>query len=510
MSVIDEEQILSTRQKALKINLDRKIYGSFAEIGAGQEVASVFFKAGGASGTIAKTMSAYDMTFSNAIYGEEESGRYVCEPRLNKMLNKEYSLLELRLDEERGENTCFFAYANTVVAINYQRTNQGHGWMGVKFQLNPRTEANTAVLHVRMHDKETLAQQLAVGMLGTNLIYACYFYKDQPEKFLQSLLEGLSRDRIEIDMIRLEGPDFDGKPKFDNRLLSLQLVRFGLTEATMFDPDENTMQPSEALYKKNILVLRGRFRPVTHVNMDMLRTGREQFLKDLPEEERERTVVLTELTLHDLKAANTEIDEKDFLDRVDLLCSLGQTVMISNYHEYHRLVNYLSGLTRKKIGIVMGIFNLESIFHEKYYTNLKGGILEAFSQLFMHYIKVYVYPYTRENGELYNIQKFKLPPHQIDLFEYLIANHKIADLVNIRQDIMHIISDHVLALIKAGTDGWEEMVPPEVSKKIKENCLFGYPCDIMEKRKQAEAILQIPHDKILQKNANQPAENVSK
>jgi hypothetical protein len=359
-----------------------------------------------------------------------------------------------------------------------------------------------------MHDKETLAQQQACGVLGVNLLYACYYHKDNPEKFLTSLLDGLSRDRVEIDMIRIEGPDFDGKFKFDNRLLSLQLVKYGLTEATIFNPDGDTLQPTEALYKKNILVLRGRFRPVTHVNMDMLKTGREQFLADIPEDERNKTVVLAELTLHDLKAAHTEIDEKDFLDRVDILCSLGQTVMISNYHEYHRLVNYLAQLTKKKIGIVMGIFNLESIFHEKYYTSLKGGILEAFSQLFMHYIKVYVYPYQRENGEIYNIEKFKLPPHQIDLFEYLIANHKIADLTGYRTDAMHIISDHVLAMIRGGIDGWEAMVPPEVEKKIVEGCLFGYPCDLMEKRKQAEELMLQQPDLLLQKNANKEADLV--
>ncbi len=489
--IVDDEQVMTTRQKALRINLDKRIYGSFAEIGAGQETAAFFFKAGGASGTIAKTMSAYDMTFSNAIYGEEDSGRYVCEPRLVKMLNKEYSLLELRLDEERGENTTFFAFANTVTTINYTRTVKGHGWLGVRFQLTPRSQPNDAIIHVRLSDNhETLTQQQFYGILGVNLIYACFFHHDDTEKFLKSLLDGLNRDKVEIDMIRLEGPDFDGNPKYDNRLLSLRLVKYGLTEATLFDPNGDALQPTDALYKKNIMVLRGRFRPVTHVNLDMLEGGSKQFMSDLPEEERKHTVVLAELTLHDLKAASADIDEKDFLDRVDILCSMGQTVMISNYHEYHRLVSYLAQLTKKKIGIVMGIFNLESIFHEKYYTNLKGGILEAFSQLFMHYIKVYVYPYKRDSGEMYTTKEFKLPPNQIDLYEYLVANNKIADIMEYRTDTMHIISDKVLAMIQAGMDGWEEMVPPQVSKKIIEKCLFGFPCDIWEKRKQAEAILQ--------------------
>ncbi|MCU0353953.1 MAG: TonB-dependent receptor, partial [Cytophagales bacterium] len=268
---------IGTRQKALKINLDRRIYGSFAEIGAGQEVAAQFFKAGGASGTIAKTISAYDMTFSDAIYGVEESGRYVVESRLTKMLNREYNLLQMRLNEKRGADTAFFAFANTVVALNYQKTNEGHGWIGLRFQLQPGAPYNDAVMHVKMLDNENLLQQQALGVVGVNLIYGCYYYHKSPETLLLSLMDDLSPERLEIDMIRFTGPDF---AEVDNRLMSLYLVKNGFTNVALFGPDGQVLQPSEALYKRNIVCIRGRFRPVTHVNLDMLENGVKQFLED--------------------------------------------------------------------------------------------------------------------------------------------------------------------------------------------------------------------------------------
>ncbi|MES2731321.1 MAG: TonB-dependent receptor [Bacteroidota bacterium] len=464
------DQLLGARQKALKINLSRKIYGSFAEIGAGQEVASIFFKAGGASGTIAKTISAYDMTFSDAIYGIEESGRYVVESRLTKMLNREYNLVEMRLGEKRGADTTFFAFANTVVTINYQKTNEAHGWVGLRFQLTPRGPFNDAIIHVRMHDNNSLLQQQALGVIGVNLIYACFYFPHSPEALLKSLMDELSPDNIEIDMVRITGPDF---PHVDNRLLSLQLVKNGFTNAALFGPDGNVLQPSEALYKKNILALRGRFRPVTHVNMDMLKKGTEQFFQE-PDVDPARVVVLSELTLSSLRTGD-EIDEKDFLDRVDILCSLGQTVLISNYQEYYKLVAYLSQMTRLKIGLVLGFSNLEYIFEEKYYESLPGGILESFATLFSRKVKLFVYPMQNpETNEIRNCKNFKLPPHLVDLYEYLIVNDKLEDLTDYDTNLLYITSDHVLAAIKAGEPGWEEKVPAEVAHEIKAKALFGY------------------------------------
>lgn len=473
---------LNTREKALRINLDSRIYGSFAEIGAGQDVAANFFKAGGASGTIAKTMSAYDMTFSDAIYGPEESGRYVCESRLIKMLSREYQLLEKRLGKQRGGNSTFFAFADTMAALNYKKTNEGHGWIGLRFQLNPRKGYNDVVIHVRMLDNDNVQQQQAIGIIGVNLIYACFYLHEYPEKLLCSLVDDLGTERIEIDMIRLSGPDFK---HVDNRLMSLYLVKHGFTNATMFDPDGTVLQPSEVLYKKHTLVLRGRFRPVTHVNLDMLRKGLHHFLND-PDVEANRMVVLTELTLHNLQASG-DIDEKDFLDRVDILCSLGQKVMISNYHEYHKLVAYLAKLTHYKIGIVLGINNLEYIFDEEHYQKLPGGILESFATLFSRKVKLYVYPTRKQDGIVYDLDDFSLPSHLQYLHQYLLANHKLEAITDADVSNLHIYSDNVLAQIKAGEAGWEAHVPPEVAYLVKAKCLFGYPCDIMPPVDPSEA-----------------------
>jgi hypothetical protein len=465
-----ESNSLDPRQKALQINLDARTYGSFAEIGAGQEVAALFFKAGAASGTIAKTISAYDMTFSDAIYGPEESGRYVCESRLMKMLSREYTLIEKRLKGVRPAETLFFAFADTVVGLNYNKTNKGHGWMGIRFQLHPDSEPNDVVIHVNMLDNDTLLQQAAVGIIGVNLVYACFHYYNNPEKMITSLVDSLGIDRIEVDMMRITGPDFKN---VDNRLVSLLLVKNKLTHAALFDPHGNVLQPSEVFYKKNILVLRGRFRPVTNVNMDMLETGLEEFKND-KDVVAEKVLEVCELTLASLRSEG-QINEKDFLDRAETLCSLGQTVLISDYPEYFRLVSYLSGFTKAKIGIIIGVLGLSDIFNEKYYLNLKGGILEAFATLYSRNVKMYAYPAKDlATGELKTLQNFKLPANLVDLYEYLIANDKIEDIHKFHMEHLSIISDKVLEMIKKGEPGWEAMVPEKVASSIKEKKLFFY------------------------------------
>ena len=467
------EKNIGTKQKALRINLDRKIYGSFAEIGAGQETAAMFFKAGGSSGTIAKTISAYDMTFSDAIYGVEESGRYVVESRLVKMLNREYSLLDKRLAEKRGPDTTFFAFANTVVALNYQKTNEAHGWIGCRFQLNPQSGYNDVIIHVRMLDNENVLQQQALGVIGVNLIYGCYYYAKSPETLVLSLMDDLAPERIQIDMIRFNGPDF---ADVDNRLMTLHLVKNSFTDAALFGPDGQVLQPSEALYKKHILVMRGRLRPVTNVQMDMIENGVKQF-KDEPDVDASRVISMAELTLHNLKANDQGIDEKDFLDRVDILCSMGQTVMISNYLEYYKLVAYLARLTRLKIGLVVGIPNLEYIFEEGHYEFLPGGILESFATLFSRKVKLFVYP-TLKDGLIYTCNEFKLPPTLEPLFQYLVRNDKIEDITDYNEQNLHISTDNVLTMIQEGREGWEQMVPDVVAQRIKDHCLFGYPCEV--------------------------------
>ncbi|MEO0552898.1 MAG: TonB-dependent receptor [Bacteroidota bacterium] len=465
---MDNLQNFSTKEKALEINLRQDIYGSFAEIGAGQEVAANFFKAGGASGTVAKTMSAYDMSFSDAIYGTSE--RYVCEARLIKMLEKEYRLLSERLPH-RAKETRFFAFANTVEALNYNKTNQAHGWIGVRFQMRPEGPLNECVIHIKMHDNDAILQQYAVGVVGVNLIYACLFHKEVGDGFLNSLIDELAKGRIEIDMFRIAGPDFK---TVDNRIMSLKLVKNGMTRVAIFGADGSVQQPSEFLYKKNVLMLRGRFRPVTHVNVDMLISARRQFKKD-PDVDKEKIVVLTELTLADL-STDGHIDEEDFLNRVDIICSLGQNVMISNYIRYYRLVNYISAITRgRKIGIILGVYNLQKVFDENYYQDLKGGVLEAFGTLFGNNVTLYVYPsYKQDSQELYGLQNFQLPDNLQGLLDYLRFNKKLVDIDGPALDHLHIISDNVLARIKSGEGGWEGMVPRKVSAAIKEKKLFGY------------------------------------
>jgi hypothetical protein len=464
---------LSPREKALTINLDTRTYGSFAEIGAGQETAAWFFKAGAASGTIAKTISAYDKSMSDAIYGPEESGRYVIESRLLKMLNREFNILEQRLDAVRPPDNLFFAFANTVVTLNYNKTNEGHGWLGVRFQLHPDTPPNDAIVHIRLLDNDTLLQQQAAGIVGVNLIYSAFYYHDTIETFLHTLIESVGTERVEVDMVRISGPDFQ---HIDNRLISLKLVKLGLTQAALFGPAGNVLQPSEVFYKKNIMVLRGRFRPCTYVNLDMAKTGFEHFIKDKTVEAN-KVISISEITISSLTVdgqINT-IDEEEFIDRAEILCSLGHTVMISNYLRYYKLVSYLSRFTKQKIGVVLGIMSLSEIFNEQYYSDLKGGILESFSTLFSKNVKLYIYPARDPHTfELLNSSNFRLPENLVHLYQYLLANNKIQDITNAELKHLSIFSDDVIKMIKAGQSGWEKMVPEVVAEAIIRKKLFDY------------------------------------
>jgi hypothetical protein len=465
-----EVRVLSTREKALEFNLDPRTYGSFAEIGAGQETAATFFKAGAASGTIAKTISAYDMTFSDFIYGAEESGRYVCEPRLMKMLNREFNLLIQRLSSVRSSETLFFAFADTVTTINFKKTNQGQGWLGIRFQLHPNAEPNDIVLHVRLMEKDALAQQYAVGTVGVNLVYGAFYYYRTPELLIDSLMDNIVTDKIRIDMIRFSGPEFKN---VDNRLMMLHLVWRGFTNAAAFKPDGTMVEPSEVFYKKNILCIRSRFRPFTLVNLDMLKTGYQHFVQEKGVEE-SKIVTVAEITLNNLRS-ETGIDHKDFLDRVDMVSSLGYTVLISNYQEYYRLAGFFARHTKQKIGIIMGPFNLSDIFNDRFYANLRGGILESFAQLFSLNVELYIYP-TKDpvSGVIINIDNFKVQENLDHLFKYLIANDKISGINGYDENLLHIFSDNVLKMIKSGENGWESMVPPEVETAVKTKKLFGY------------------------------------
>ncbi len=465
--MIDERR-LTTEEKALKINLTPDIYGCFAEIGAGQEVAANFFKAGGSSGTIAYTQSAYDMKVSDAMYGP--ASRYVCEERLMTMLKTEYNTLCERLPKKQ-EEARFFAFSNTVEALNYHKTNQGQGWIGIRYQAKQGGDVNDVILHVKMHDNSHKAQQEALGILGVNLIHACFFHTDNLDDFLTNLVHRIPRDRVEIDMLRVSGPDLGN---VDNRIVALNLVKMGMTDATMFDLCGSVLQPAAALYKKNVLLMRGRFRPVTKVHIDMIETGSQQFLKEEGVTEDNLSVIF-ELTLKDL-TADGKISDKDFIDRAELLGSLGYTVMISNYLKHYKMVDYLSSISRgQKMGLIVGVYNLHTIFDERYYDNLPGGLLEAFGRGFGHNVKLFVYPAINvETGELYELDNIQIPTHLRGLLQYMRDNNKMEAIHDYHPKLLSILSDDVLSKIRAGVPSWEEDVPENVVKAIKYYELFGF------------------------------------
>ncbi len=459
---------VSTLEKALVINLQSRKYGAFAEIGAGQEVVRWFFQAGGASQTIAKSISAYDMTVSDAIYGT--SDRYVSRGRLTKMLEYEYALEVERLDSKRGDDTEFFVFADTVAARSFKGTNESHGWIGVRFQTNPRSEPNQIVMHVRMLDSRNIEQQEALGIVGINLIHAAFFLYPSPEAIMESLLDNLTTRRIDVDMIHFSGPVFAG---VDHRLMSLKLVQLGLSDTAMFASSGEVLQPSEVLYKRPILVERGSFRPVTRVNMDMLASAREQFSQD-PDVEEDKIVTIMEVTMRNLLQSG-EIDIADFLARADIMAATGATVMISNYFEYYRLAAYLQRYTSQPIGLTMGIPSLRDLFDERYYETLEGGILESFGRLFKKDLKLYIYPERNaETGGLVTVPKMKVAPHLQNLYNHLVENEYIQALDFFDRKYLHIFSRDVLERIAKHDNEWEDMVPPEVATIIKERGYFGY------------------------------------
>jgi len=462
------DEIPSLKTKALRINLNENIYGTFAEIGAGQETVRQFFRAGGASGTIAKAMSAYDKAFSDAIYGIEDDKRYVTEARLSKMLNHEVSLMEERLTRDLYPNKLFFSYANTVATIDFAKKYKGHGWVGIKYQVEPDQDYNEIILHLRFKENDARLQQETLGILGTNLIYGAFYKYNEPKKLLKYLYDHLDKDQIEIDTINFEGPVFED---VDNRLMSLQLVKNGMTDAIMFAPDGNNVLPARVLYKKNILALRGSFRPVTKVNMDMFEKSYDMFLKE-NKVDIEKTQVVFEITLSNLRAEG-EIDEQDFMDRAKLLCSLGQTVLISNFQEYYKLVEYFSQYSKNRMGLAMGVNNLVDIFDEKYYRHLSGGILEAFGKLFFKDLRVYLYPMQNDDGTLTTSENLKVHPRMKELFKFFKYNGKVVDISDFDSKTLNIFSRRVLKMIADGEPGWEAMLPEGVSKIIKEKSLFS-------------------------------------
>jgi len=471
------EQIPSIKDKALRINLNENIYGTFAEIGAGQETVRHFFRAGGSSGTIAKATSAYDKDFSDVIYGVEEDGRYVTESRLKKMLTHESNLIEKRLSRIKHPNKMFFSYANTVATIDFAKQFKGHGWVGIRYQIEPDEEYNDIILHIRFKETDVRLQQETLGVLGVNLIYGAYYKFNDPKKLLRYLYDHLDKDQLEIDTINFSGPRF---AEVDNRLMSLQLVKNGMTDAVIFDPEGRNVLPAAILYKKNILTLRGSFRPVTKVNMDMYKESLKMFLEE-NKVDAENTLVIFEITLSNLRS-DGEINERDFMDRAELLCSLGQTVMISNFQEYYRVVEYFAKYTKARMGLAMGVNNLVDIFDEKYYRHLSGGILEAFGKLFYRDMKVYLYPMIDENGVIMNSETLRVHPRMKELYKFFKFNGKVVDITNYNPENLEVFSREVLKMIGENKPGWESMLPSGVAEIIKTQELFGYnPNALLEK-----------------------------
>jgi hypothetical protein len=458
----------NTRQKALALNLDATTYGTLAEIGAGQEVARWFFSVGGAAGSVAKTISAYDMSVSDALYGPAQ--RYVSRQRLEAMLEQEFAQLIERLDARHGNTKCFFAFADTVATRRYRQPGNGRGWMGVRFQARQREEPSQVIVHAHLFDSTAAREQEALGVLGVNLIHAAFFGRDDPAKLIASLMDELSRERIEIDMIKLSGPAFAG---LDNRLMSLQLVEAGLTDAAMFTAGGEVVQPSEILYKKPVLVERGSFRPATKLTLDLLERTRDQFVQE-PAVRGQQPVVLAEMTLRSLNPS-PDVGHSDFLARADILGALGFDALISRFEPYYQLTEYLANYTDRSIGLAVGLPTVRQVADEKYYTDLPGGVLESVGRLFKRSVKMYVYP-TREpaTDEIQTVEQGPITPPWHHLRALLLEIGRIVPIRGYDESLLSIRTPDVLARIERQDPSWVEMVPPTVAEMIKAKQLFGW------------------------------------
>ena len=459
----------NTRDKALQVNIDASRYGTFAEIGAGQEVARWFFHVGGAAGTVAKTMSAYDMAVSDAVYGPTE--RYVSRQRLAAMLDHEWGLLRERLDATRGDTTRFFVFADTVTATSYSRREAGRGWLGIRFQVEKRGPASEIIIHARMWDPDNPRQQEALGILGVNLIYGAFYHKADPAALIGSLMDNLSRDRMEVDMIKFSGPAF---ARVDNRLMSLQLVEQRLTNAVLFSPDEEVVEPAELLHHRPVLLERGSFRPVTRLTLDMLERSLD-FMRAAPQMEGREPVILMEMTLRNLLRKGEKVEHGDFLARAETLRALGKTVMVSNYSRFHTVTGYLRRYTPEWIVMALGIPTLVQLFEAEHYKDLEGGVLEALGRLLSGPVTLCVYPWKNpKTGELVDVAGFRPPAHLHHLYEHMLDNHLVEPILRYREEDLTILPADVLQRLQSGDSAWEALVPEKVVNVIKQGRLFGY------------------------------------
>lgn len=422
-------EIPETKRKALKINLDPAIYGTFAEIGAGQEVARNFFTAGAASGTVAKTMSAYDMVFSNSIYGVEESGRYVSKSRLKKMLSHEFELLTERLIGDKYKGRSFFVFANTVTTLNFNKTNDPHGWMGIRFQASPEAEANDIIFHVRLLDSDATLQQNVLGIIGVNLVYAAYFYRDDVQTMIESLVDNLSIGSVEIDVINLRGPVFE---KANDRLVNLYLIAKGFSSAAIFDKTANACQSNDLLYKKNIMILRTKYKQRSIPNFDLFNRAVEQFKRSQNIKDK-NIIVMIEVLMSNMLGEEKELDAQDLADfakKAEELCATGNNVIVSNFTRNHKLALYLSRCKPSSVGISTNIANLKRIFDSSSFPeNYTDELLAYVSDLFSRNVKLYAYPYLDKNtNQIITTRNMPVSDEAKPLFEFLIRNNYITDI----------------------------------------------------------------------------------
>ncbi|MEY5019491.1 MAG: hypothetical protein RLZ22_579 [Verrucomicrobiota bacterium] len=444
----------SSYDKALELNLDPKVYGTLAEIGAGQETANWFFRASGTAGLVAKTISAYDMTMSDEIYGK--TGRYVSAERLSAMLRHEYGILLDRLAPKRGADTTFFSFCNTVRARGYRDSGECHGWLGIRFQIKPGDPSSDIVIHIRLLDQRSIDQMEALGIIGLNLIYAAFRHRGHLNEFAESLTDNLNSGRVEIDLLKFSG---HGYGFFDNRLCALQLVQSGLTDATMFLPNGEVVQPAEALYHRPVLLLRGSFNPVMNIHLEMLTGARQQFSQSLTSEEKGREIELCEISMHNL-LRGSGVDPVDFIDRADALQSLGKTVLVSRCAEFHRIAAFLNRCTDSPVGIILSIGLLNELFKAKWSENLAGGLLESFGRLFKKGVTLEVFPWkNRKTGELVTAENFHAPENCKHLYEHFVENGRIRAIPCESDALLDFTSRDVSRMILKDDPQWRELVP---------------------------------------------------
>ena len=459
MAKKDNKVMRTPYDKALRINLDADKYGTFAEIGAGQGVAEQFFRVSASAGTVAKSISAYDMTMSDEIYGK--CSRYVSRERVISMLDHEYSLLDERLSEARGDTSTFFAYCNTVRARGYKDTGECHGWMGIRLQLRPNEDPCDILCHVRLLDDENTDQMDALGVFGVNFIYAAFFHRDNLENFVSSLMDNISHGSVEVDMLKFLGEGF----KFvDNRLCSLQLVQSGLTDAAMFMPDGEVVQPAEVLYKRPIALMRGSFDPVTELHLDMMKQTKMAFCEKLDAKQQDRYIGICEITLNNLLRGSV-VDHVLFLDRADALQALGKTVLISRCSEFHRIATYLRRYTNEPIAVSLSIGLLNELFKEKWSENLAGGILESFGRLFKNELSLYVYPWKHKaKNELVTAKDFRVDDHLKHLYQFFLENRMILDIDCGNLELLKYTGRDIQHMIKDKDETWKDFVPKVAHK----------------------------------------------